>query len=123
MLSSDRPWASDRPKVRPTPGAIAIVKGDPPQVLLADSAAVMSRLIALRVVATSSPSDFAADTLAKIRQALLDERWADAVLAWMEATDTFIDVYDEYVPVWSEAEVGEQHTVLEVRVARIFDDR
>ena len=37
-----------------------------------------------------------------IQDALLEERWADAVVAWMSATDTFIDVYEEYVPVWTE---------------------
>lgn len=114
--------SSETNAVRTTPGAIAIVKGDPPHVLLAENAAVMSRLVALRVVAATDPAVFAVDDLAAIRQALLDERWADAVLLWMEAMDTFIDVYEQYVPVWAEADLAEEVAAMEIRMSRIFDD-
>jgi hypothetical protein len=113
--------SSDARKVRTTPGAVAIVKGDPPQVLLAENAAVMSRLVALRVVATTSPHALQPDDLAEIRHALLEERWADAVVVWMEAMDTFIDVYEQYVPVWAEADLDEEYAAMEIRVSRIFE--
>ncbi len=113
--------SSEMDRVRTTPGAVAIVKGDPPHVLLAENAAVMSRLVALRVVANSDPATFAFNELVEVRRALLEERWADAVLIWMETTDTFIDVYEEYVPVWAEADLDEQIAAMEIRVSRIFD--
>ncbi len=113
--------SSDRRATRAAPGAVAIVKGDPPQVLLADTAAVMSRLVALHVVAASNPGDFSPEVLAALRTELVEERWADAVVTWMEATGTFIDIYEEYVPVWSEAELGEDLAGFEVRLARIFE--
>lgn len=103
------------------PGAYAIVNTEPPQLFLAEDAAVISRLIALKVVAREDPARFAAGGVDAVRDALLDERWADAVLLWMSATDTTIDVYAEYVPVWTEAELDADVTSMEIRVARIFD--
>lgn len=113
--------SSDRSDLRHTPGAFAIVKGDPPQVLLAENAAVMSRLVALRIVAADDPTVFSATDLIRVRAALLEERWADAVLIWMETTETFIDIYEEYVPVWTEADLDEEYASMEIRVSRIFD--
>lgn len=114
--------SSEAGRIRTAPGAVAIVKGDPPQVLLAENAAVMSRLVALRVVAATDPRAFNPDDLAAVRRALLEERWADAVVSWMEAMDTFIDVYEQYVPVWSEADLDGQFAAIEIRVARIFEN-
>lgn len=113
--------SSESRDARIAPGAVAIVKGDPPQVLLADSAAVMSRLVALHVVAASNPEDFGREVLDALRTALVERRWADAVVIWMESTGTFIDIYEEYVPIWSEADLGEDLATLEVRLARLFE--
>jgi hypothetical protein len=104
------------------PGAYAIVKTDPPQLFLAENAAVISRLIALKVVAREDPAHVVAGRVEVIRDALLEERWADAVVAWMSATDTFIDVYEEYVPVWTEDDLDADLASMEIRMARIFDD-
>lgn len=104
------------------PGAIAIIKGDPPEVLLAESATAMARLLAIRVVAAAHPTSFDSETLDTIRTALLEERWAEAVFIWMETFDTFIDIYEEFVPVWTEHELDEQYASLEIRVSRLFSD-
>ena len=53
---------------------------------------------------------------------MLEERWADAVVAWMSATDTFIDVYEEYVPVWTEEDLDADLASMEIRMARIFNE-
>ena len=115
MLSSDR-------RQPHAPGAYAIVKTDPPQLFLAENAAVISRLIALQVVAREDPRRLAPHRIGVIRDALLEERWADAVVGWMSATDTFIDVYEEYVPVWTDADLAANLAAMEIRMARIFDD-
>lgn len=114
--------SSERRRQAHTPGAYAIVKTDPPQLFLAENAAVVSRLIALKVVAREDPARFSAGRIGPIRDALLEERWADAVLAWMGATDTFIDVYEEYVPVWTEEDLDADLASMEIRMARIFDE-
>jgi len=100
---------------------VAIVKGDPPRVLLAENASVVSRLVALQIVAGTDPARFEAGDLEDVRNALLEERWADAVLRWMETTGTYIDVYEGYEPVWTEAELDEEFATMEIRVARIFE--
>lgn len=104
------------------PGAYAIVRSDPPRLFLAEDATVISRLIALKVVAAEDPAGMAPVTLHAMRDALLEERWADAVLLWITATDTDIDVFPEYVPVWTDAELDEDVTSMEIRMARIFGD-
>lgn len=113
--------SSDTRQTDRIPGAIAIIKVDPPEVLLAENAAVMARLLALRVVAASDPHTFAPDTLQQLRAALLEERWADAVVLWMETFDADIDIYDGYVPVWTEADLEEEFASMEIRVSRIFE--
>ena len=104
-----------------SPGAYAVVRGDQPQVFLAENATVISRLLALKLVARANPRSFESEQLAAARSALLEERWADAVVVWMEATGQFVDVYEEYVHVWTEADLDADFASMEIRVAPIFD--
>ena len=107
----------------PSPvGAWAVIKHDTPQILLAENAQVISRLIALKVVASSDPSVFKPHLVDSVRDHLLHERWADAVVMWMEATDTFIDVYEEHVPVWTEGTLDAEVASMAIRTSRLFDD-
>lgn len=78
--------------VTTTVGAHAIRRGDQTEILLADSQETLNKLIALRWVGewTPEPGDVAAD---EVRQAILDERWGDAVSGWMDATDEVLDIY------------------------------
>jgi hypothetical protein len=101
--------------------AVAIVRSDPPEVLLASNADVLSRLVALRVVATTDPKAIDAATLATIRAALLDERWGDAVAAWIVAAAEPIDAYPDE-EVWTETRLDADAASLEIRLERIFDD-
>jgi hypothetical protein len=71
----------------------AVVHGDPPEVHIADDIEVLQWVLALEVVARSQPGDLPAEAVTTIRQALLDQHWADAVVAWIEATGRPIDVY------------------------------
>ena len=102
-------------------GAWAVVKEDTPQIFLAENAQVISRLIALKVVAGSSASIFKAHEVETVREHLLHERWADAVLMWMEATGIYIDVYEEYVPIWTEDTLDRDVASMEIRTSRLFE--
>lgn len=104
-------------------GAWAVVKHDTPQIFLAENAQVISRLIALKVVAASDSSVFKPHLLDTVREHLLHERWADAVVMWMEATNTFIDVYEEYVPIWTEDTLDSEVASMEIRTSKLFDNR
>lgn len=102
------------------PGAWAVVKEDPPQIFLAENAQVVSRLLALKVVAAADPSAFTPHALEEVQDHLLHERWAEAVVLWMEATDIVIDVYEEFVPVWTERELDREVASIAIRMSRLF---
>lgn len=104
-----------------SPGAWAVVNDETPQIFLAEDAQVISRLIALKVVASTEPRVFGA-ALDTVRDHLLHERWAEAVLMWMEATDTTIDVYEEFVPVWTDRDLDHEIASIAIRTARLFNE-
>jgi hypothetical protein len=99
--------------------AVGIVRGDPPEVFLAEDEFVLSRVLALKVVAASPPEDFDHDTLERIRSALLAERWADAVGEWIGAGGDAIDGYPDEI-IWTDGQLDEEVATMEIRVARIF---
>jgi hypothetical protein len=83
-------------------GAYAVRRGDPAEVLLADSEDTLSKVIALRWIAEWVPDD-AAESEA-VRKAILDERWSDAVIGWMEATGEVLDIYPFGLEIHKEAD-------------------
>lgn len=102
--------------------AVGVVQGDPPDVFLASSVAVLGRLFALKVVARADPEEFRrAGTLGDVRRALLEERWADALLLWMEATGVAVDGYPDEV-VWTDARLDAELVAFELRLTPIFTD-
>ena len=66
-------------------------RSDPDQPLLADSQDTLNKVIAVRWIAEWVPTDGAdADAVC---QALLEERWGDAVIGWMIATGEEVDIF------------------------------
>jgi hypothetical protein len=57
-----------------------------------------------------------------MRAALLEERWADALIAWIEETGTPVDVYEEALPVWTERRLDGDQASMEIRMAPLFAD-
>ena len=102
--------------------AYAVVRGEEPQVFVAENAAVLDRVLATELVARSAPGQLShAGVLSAVRVALLEERWADALVAWMDAVDLVVDVYDDE-PVWTEARLDADRASFEIRVAPLFSD-
>lgn len=107
----------------PAPGAYAMVRGEEPQIVLAEDATVLSRALALTLVAQLSAQRVSSPArLEEMRQALLEERWADALVTWMEETETAVDVYDETPRVWTATELDEEQASMEIRVAPLFSE-
>ena len=103
------------------PGALAVVRGDEPQVCLAEDADVLARLLGWELVARTEPTAFADPAaLDRVRVALLQERWGDALVAWMEATGCTVDVHEGWQKVWRADELDTERTAMEIRVAPIF---
>lgn len=102
-------------------GAYAVVHGPEPVVYLAESSDVISRALALDLVARL-PASEVADTarLNEMRRALLEERWADALVLWMEETGATVDVYEGSPKIWTEHELDVEQATLEIRVAPLL---
>lgn len=73
--------------------SVAIVKENPPSVFIAEDMDTMNWVLALRLVARTTPQEVGPGLRDVLREALLEERWADAVYAWMDAMDVEVDVY------------------------------
>ena len=101
--------------------AIAVTHGESPQVVLAADETVLNRAVALFVVAATSPSMIDPASVGAIRTALLEERWSDAVLMWMDATGQVLDGYPDE-PVWSDKQLDDERASMELRLAPIFND-
>ena len=101
--------------------AYAVVRDEPPTVYAADSIDVLQRLLALEVVARSVPNDLEVKARERMRKALLEERWADAVVEWIDTTSTGIDVYTQ-LHVYSEDDLPSELIGAQLQFAPLFGD-
>ncbi len=100
--------------------AVGVLRGEVPRVFLAENVEVLGRLLALQLVAPT-PAAKLGQAVGGIRQALLDERWGDAVLDWMEATGNVVDGYDDE-HVWTEERLDREFADFELRLSPLFRD-
>lgn len=88
-----------------------------PQVLIAKDEDSIGQALALEVVA-QTPPDRLTGHLGAIQDALMEQRWADAVVAWMSATGQVVDVYPDE-PI-RESLIDEETIELELLLKPIF---
>lgn len=74
--------------------AVAVVRDESPQVFLAEDIDVLHWVLALEWVARADPASLDVGLRDRLRLALREERWADAVVAYMDHLGTAVDVYD-----------------------------
>jgi hypothetical protein len=99
--------------------SIAVLHGDPPDVFLASDLPTLHRLLALEVVARSLPNELPTEVVPVVRRALMEERWGDAVEAWMRTNDERLDVYES----WDVVEPGDvELTHEELQFRPLFQD-
>jgi hypothetical protein len=102
-------------------GAYAVVRGEEPQIFLASDETVLARALAVYLVAQLPAADVSSPArLQEMQQALLEERWADALVAWMDETGVAVDVYNEAPRVWSADDLDLEQATLEMRVTPLF---
>jgi hypothetical protein len=103
--------------------AYAVVRGDPPDVYAAEDIDTLHRVLALEVVAATPGGGLPSTLRQQIRDALLEERWGDAVVTWMDATDSIVDVYSSGLQVWTPERFAERDlTGIELQLRPLFDD-
>lgn len=101
--------------------AWAVLYDDPAQVFVAEDEVVLTRLLALKVVGQAQPSSLGGGALDRIRDALLDERWGDAVADWVSATGARMDVFPDE-ELWSAGAVEVELLSMQIRLSPIFED-
>jgi hypothetical protein len=99
--------------------AYAVVRSDPPDVYVAEDVDVLSRLLALELVARTDPSTLRPGKAAVLREALLDERWADALLDWIGITGMEVDVYT-HLHIYSENDLPSNFLGAQLQFAPLF---
>ena len=75
----------------------AVIHGDAgaePEVLIARDEESLNQAVALELIASTAPNRLGIH-VAEIRDALMDGRWADALVAWMSATGQIVDVFSD----------------------------
>ena len=101
--------------------AYAVVRHDPPEVFLAEDIDVLQRLLALELVADTNPSELSGEGADELRRALLDERWGDAVVTWMELSGVAVDVYT-FLPIYGRGELPSELIGAQLQFKRLFRD-
>ncbi|MGI9606071.1 MAG: hypothetical protein ACR2P0_08035 [Acidimicrobiales bacterium] len=101
--------------------AYAVVRDDPPTVYAAESVDALQRLLALEVVARSAPTRLDDAARERMRKALLAERWADAVVEWIDTTGIAIDVYT-HLHVYSELDLPNDLIGAQLQFSPLFRD-
>ncbi len=102
--------------------AYAVVRSDPPDVYLADDVEVLARVLALELVARADPAQMPAGRAETLRAALLDERWADALIEWMSITGMAVDVYT-HLHVTSAADLPAEMLGAQLQFSPLFRER
>lgn len=109
----------DRERKRPRV-AYALIhgQGDTGQVLIAEDEESIGQALARHVISRTSPRRLGS-SVDEIRSALLERRWADAVVAWMDATGHVVDCFPDE-PIWG-PDSEENPIEFELQFTPLFD--
>jgi hypothetical protein len=74
--------------------ACAVVRDDPPRVFVAEDMETLHWVLACQLVATTPGHELPPGARETLRHALREERWGDAVFAFIARTGIEVDVYE-----------------------------
>jgi hypothetical protein len=74
--------------------ACAVVRDDPPRVFVAQDLDTLNWVLACQLVATMPGRDLPVGERDALRIALTEQRWGDAVFAFIDRTGIEVDVYE-----------------------------
>ena len=74
--------------------ACAVVRDEPPRVFVAQDLDTLNWVLACQLVATTPGRDLAVGERDALRIALTEQRWGDAVFAFIDRTGIEVDVYE-----------------------------
>lgn len=67
----------------------------PQMSIVAKSVPVLERLLAIRIAGSLKPEDVETEVLEKLKRALIDEQFGEAVKLWIDVTGVVVDVYPD----------------------------
>ena len=76
--------------------ACAVVHDDPPEVFVAEDLETLNWVLALKLISKTPGRDVAPALRQRLRAAIQEEQWGEAVSLWMEVRPGNIDVYSSY---------------------------
>ena len=76
--------------------ACAVLRDEPPLVFLADDLDTLNWVLALKLIARTPADEVPDGARQPLRDALIEERWGDAVALWMQLHEGAIDVYETH---------------------------
>jgi hypothetical protein len=98
--------------------AVAVIRDDPPSVLVAADLDVLHRALAVRLLARLG--EIPEERKRQLQDALLKEQWSDAVAMWIEHTGVAVDVYTE--DVLTDADYPEALLSAQMQFSPLFSD-
>lgn len=101
--------------------AYALVQGEDQVRFAAVDESVLTRVLILELVAKLQPDRISAELRGRVRAALREQRWAEALVAWMEGTGQQINIFPDE-PVWTQDALDEERFVFELEMSPIFED-
>ena len=101
--------------------AYAVVRDNPPTVLAAEDLDVLHWVLAIQLVARTPARSLPPGHAMTLREALVEERWGDAVAEWINVTGIAVDVYSD-LRVWTAAELTAETAALELQFTPLFAD-
>lgn len=110
------------------PGSHAIVHGDEPMRFYAENQEVMDRALGVHLVAQLPADRVSSDVkLQRLRRALTEGRWGDALVDWIDETDRAVDVYDyppdvydPWIKVWTDDELSPEGVQATLKDSPLF---
>lgn len=76
--------------------ACAVVRGNPPEVFVAEDLETLNWVLALRLIARTPGRELDPERREPLRAALLEEQWGTAVELWMQIHPGEVDVYSSH---------------------------
>ena len=102
--------------------AYAVVRSEPPEVFLATDVEVLHRVLAAELVARAASGTFDINELTELREALLEERWGDAVSRWIACSGIEVDVYT-HLHVYSSEDLPPDLIGAQIQFSPLFQDQ
>ncbi len=99
--------------------ACAVVRDDPPRLFVAQDLDTLNWVLACQLVANTPGRELPVGERTALRRALREERWGDAVFAFIARTGIAVDVYESTeLHAAAEAAIGP----LELQLTPLFTD-